>query len=329
MRGIALKCSDIPVTQFGHLLEIMESLKLLQELSSMGESLKIGTLQHFFKYFDPSSSRPLAQTITHFRIKEMESADIRSAYGQLSDWIYGWTVQDVTEFADDSVLDHFMLKRPTREIDFRNDRERGEAERIMKTYEILHQMTRRILNKYYVDIDEEIPMIGQGLSTFKNGQVDEKDLFDDEQDIEKVWALKSVDDLDNQSKSRELLLDDDDEIVDEISLRKGMTVRRASFLDKPDDIDNDGSGQENDGKNNITEEEEEVPEFQEERDEPEDTSTHSQELISKIESDTAINSNLPGSFQFLVTQPQQETSPAMDMVQVEQVILNYSSGRKI
>lgn len=312
---------DIPVTQFGHLLT-MESLKLLQELSSMGESLKIGTLQHFFKYFDPSSSRPLAQTIAHFRIKEMESADYRSAYGQLSDWIYGWTVQDVTEFGDDSVLDHFMVKRPTREIDLRNDREKGEAERIMKTYEILHQMTRRILNKYYVDIDEEIPRIGQGLSTFKNGQVDEKENFDDEQDIEKVWALKSTDDLDNQTNSKELLLDDDDEIVDGSSLKKGMTVRRASMLDRKESLVNDVAGQETEPKK--AEDEDDAEEFAEEEEEqPEDCSVHSDEISQKIDSNSAINSNLPGSFQFLSTQIEQETSNAIDLHQVGQVLLYY------
>lgn len=295
----------------------MESLKLLQELSSMGESLKIGTLQHFFKYFDPSTSRALAQTITHFRIKEMESADYRSAYGQLSDWIYGWTVQDVTEFGDDSVLDHFQTKRPPREIDLRNDREKGEAERIMKTYEVLHQMTRRILNKYYVDIDEEIPRIGQGLSTFKNGQVDEKENFDDEQDIEKVWATRSTDDLDNQGKSRELLLDDDDDLIDEISLKKGMTVRRASFLERRESLVNDLDGQDADQKALKTTEEDEVDEFPE--DEPEEGSIHSDEPSSKIESNTAINANLPGSFQFLSTPAPQDMSNTMDLQQVSQV----------
>ena len=210
----------------------MESLKLLQELSSMGQSLKIGTLQHFFKSFDPASSRPLAQTITHFRIKELESADYRSAYGQLSDWIYGWTVEDVTEFGDDSVLDHFKSSRPTREIDLRNDRERSEAERILKTYETLHQMTRRILNKFYVDIDDEIPRIGQGLSTFKNGQVDENENFDDEQDLEKVWELKSADDLNNHSISKELLLDLEDEDIEFSLFNKTFFFNINSFFIK-------------------------------------------------------------------------------------------------
>ena len=283
----------------------------------MGDSLKIGTLQHFFKSFDPSCSRPLAQTITHFRIKELESADYRSAYGQLSDWIYGWTVQDVTEFGDDSVLDHFKMKRPTREIDLRNDREKGEAERILKTYETLHQMTRRILNKFYVDIDEEIPRIGQGLSTFKNGQVDDKENFDDEQDLEKVWALKSAEDLDNQ-KSKELLLDldEDDEIADERSMaKKGMTVRRASFLDRRGSLSGETPAQ--DSKMEDTEMENEFPEDGDEQDEV--MSEHSEEQLPKIESNLNINSNLPGSFQFL-SAPVAEMTPApMDMQQISQV----------
>ncbi len=55
----------------------------------MADDLNVTSLKHFFKYFDTSNSRPLAQTITHFHLKDLESADYRSAYGQLSDWLYG------------------------------------------------------------------------------------------------------------------------------------------------------------------------------------------------------------------------------------------------
>ena len=294
----------------------MESLKLLQELCSMGESLKIETLQHFFKHFDPSTSKPLAQSISHFRIKELESADYRSAYGQLSDWIYGWTVQDVAEFGDDSVLDHFQIKRPTRDIDLSNDRERAEADRILKTYETLHQMTKRILNKYYVDIDEQIPRIGQGLSTFKNGQADEKENFDDEQDLEKVWALKSNEDLENQTNWDE----EDDEIVDEVAFsKKGMTVRRASSvfekrLQAPEVAPLE------EARMSVTEEDGQN-EFPEGDNDQDDNSEHSEEPIAKIESNLDINTNLPGSFQFLSSSPAPEAATKIpDLHQVFQVI---------
>lgn len=293
----------------------------------MGESLKIGTLQHFFKYFDPSTSRPLAQTITHFRIKELESADYRSAYGQLSDWIYGWTVQDVTEFGDDSVLDHFQTKRPTREIDLRNDRERVEAERILKTYEMLHHMTRRILNKFYVNIDDEIPRVGQGLSTFKNGQVDEKENFDDEQDIEKVWAVKSADDL---NKSRELLLDvdDDDEIAEEFLLPKnGMTVRRASFLERKGSTQTEATALENDIENTVADQDQETEGAPEGGDEQDDGSEQSEPPLAKIESNHIINYT-PGSFQFL-SHSAHSTGNSMDLQNVSQVLLKYPTPRKI
>lgn len=198
----------------------------------MSDSLNVGTLRHFFKHFDTSSSRALHQTITHFHIKELESADYRSAYGQLSDWLYGWTVTDVTEMVDE-LLDHFKIKRPTREIDLRNDRERLEAERIMKIYETLFHITRRLLNKYYSDLDAEIPKIGKGVGTFKNGQEEENEFLDEDKDVEKVWALKSVEDLDNGEPLPDLNMLDSDQEEDQLTFQQknsDVVVKRSSIL---------------------------------------------------------------------------------------------------
>ena len=66
-------------------------------------------------------------------------------------------MNDATEFGDEHILDHFQTKRKVREMDLRMERERSEADRIMKIYETLHQMTRRILTKCYNDLEDEIP----------------------------------------------------------------------------------------------------------------------------------------------------------------------------
>jgi hypothetical protein len=190
----------------------------------MADALKIPTLQHFYKNFDPATSRALAQTISHFHIKELESADLRSAYGQLSDWLYGWNVENVAELGDE-LLDHFKTKRQPRNMDLRSDRERAEAIRIMKIYETLHQITRRLLSKYYNDIEAELPKIGQGIGVYStSGKEADNEFFDDERDVDKVWAIKSNEELDG---ALELDLNDSDDEFNEPKAKSEIKVRRS------------------------------------------------------------------------------------------------------
>jgi hypothetical protein len=194
------------------------------QLNVMADALKIPTLQHFYKNFEPATSRALAQTITHFHIKELESADLRSAYGQLSDWLYGWNVENVAELGDE-LLDHFKAKRQPRNMDLRSERERAEALRIMKIYETLHQITRRLLSKYYNDIEAELPKIGQGIGVYStSGKEADNEFFDDERDVDKVWAIKSNEELDG---NLELDLNDSDEEINESKAKSDIKVRRS------------------------------------------------------------------------------------------------------
>ncbi|KAL2913300.1 hypothetical protein HK105_207178 [Polyrhizophydium stewartii] len=182
-----------------------ECLKLLYDLSQMAEPLNVNLLRHFFAQYDPSTSRPLRETILHFHMRELESSDYRSAYHQFCDWLYGWNVSDAAEYADvrGSIAEYLRMRRVPREIDVRHDRERAESIRLMKTFETLCSLSRRHLKKFYIDIEAEMPRLGQGLDTLSTN-TNKKSRKDDEgsgpgdgpggtgaedDDVERVWAV--------------------------------------------------------------------------------------------------------------------------------------------
>ncbi|KAJ3129538.1 hypothetical protein HK098_001014 [Nowakowskiella sp. JEL0407] len=216
----------------------METLKLYNELFVMSTRLPIPFLTHFFKSVgwcklsdastkkdsDQDTSLPLdlstsesrgttpttakfsslnlASTIQNFHLSELESADYRSAYHQVCDWLYGWNVTDVTDYhefnpeeeidpddldgveaaakkktkeadqfqsGDDAIIEHhFKMKRVPRDINLSLESEKAECERIVKTFETLYAVSRRTLKRIYLDIEEMIPRIGHGIRTMKN-----------------------------------------------------------------------------------------------------------------------------------------------------------------
>ncbi|KAJ3091090.1 hypothetical protein HK102_001722 [Quaeritorhiza haematococci] len=201
----------------------MECIKMLQDLSIISKTLEIRFLLHLFKNFDPESSKCWTATVTHFHLRDpAESADYRSAYHQLCDWFYGWSVADTSsgtggqagavggnigpggnkggedEFPLGNSSSHLDLRptksawgvgtekvkkestttakpapawattRTPREIDILDQNERAECERMLKTFETLFHQSRRVLNRYYLEIEESIPRLGQGLRTLSN-----------------------------------------------------------------------------------------------------------------------------------------------------------------
>ncbi|KAJ8324569.1 hypothetical protein O5D80_006814 [Batrachochytrium dendrobatidis] len=243
-----------------------ECLKLLYDLSQMSEPLNISILKHFFTQFNPSSSKSLHETIRFFNMKELESSDYRSAYHQFCDWLYGWSVSDATDYADltASPSDYFRQRRVPRDIDMKLERERAEAIRLMKTFETLCSLSRRSLKKFYMDIEAEIPRLGQGLDTFTNktnkgdsqhesdGGMDDTEPADDV-GSESVWAFsinnnehnpllgrngigitddRQKDDGENSDECNESQTEDDDHDTDEdnqnVVINSGMKVRRRS-----------------------------------------------------------------------------------------------------
>ncbi|KXS22116.1 WD40 repeat-like protein [Gonapodya prolifera JEL478] len=141
----------------------MECLKALTELQQMGETLHIPFLEHFFRNFDPQTSKALAISMSHFGVRHLESADYRSAYHQLCDWFYGWNVTDAAEIVDiGGMRSSPKLRRIPREIDISLDVEKQECARISQTFETLFSVSRRGLNRMYIEIDEKIPVLGMG-----------------------------------------------------------------------------------------------------------------------------------------------------------------------
>ncbi|KAJ3344240.1 kinetochore-associated Ndc80 complex subunit nuf2 [Gonapodya sp. JEL0774] len=180
----------------------LASQRALTELQQMGETLNAPFLRHFFRNFDPQSSKPLRITMSHFSVRHFDSADYRSAYHQLCDWFYGWNVTDATEIVPDTAGTKLgsspKLRRIPRDIDMSLDVEKQECARISQTFETLFAVSRRALNRMYIDIDEKMPVLGMGtLAKAKNrngqdgtgggenGSDEGLARFDDK---EKVWA---------------------------------------------------------------------------------------------------------------------------------------------
>lgn len=156
----------------------------------MSKHLPIGILQHYFTNYDPATSKCLRDTSLHFHMRELEATDYRSAYHQFSDWLYGWSVSD----GADANFDKLNLRNP-REINMEMDREKQEAQRLMKTFETLTSRSLRHLKVCYNDIEAEMPRLGQGLDTFTNNHPKETSSTGDltaatANTIEKVWGDK-------------------------------------------------------------------------------------------------------------------------------------------
>ena len=221
-----------------------ETLKLLTDLNQMSTSMEISILRHLFTHYDPSTSKSLRETISHFHIRDIEASDYRSACHQFCDWLYGWNVTDVTDFAEksNSATDYLQMKRVPRDIDFEADRERVEAERIMKTFETLCSLSRRHLKKLYGDIETQMPRVGQGLDTLstnakKNKKRDEE-FSDIEGDPDLVWAshnaeFETLEFTDSANDMKNGSANNDENINDEDNIDEG---------DFPDDNDGDENG---------------------------------------------------------------------------------------
>ncbi|KAJ3103121.1 hypothetical protein HK100_004260 [Physocladia obscura] len=78
------------------------------------------------------------------------------------------------------------LKRVARDINMAEQGERAECERILRTFETLFGLSRRVLKRFYLQIEEMTPRIGQGLATMTNKQEEQEDQ-DDEVHKEQVW----------------------------------------------------------------------------------------------------------------------------------------------
>ncbi|KAJ3175999.1 hypothetical protein HK101_010526 [Irineochytrium annulatum] len=224
-----------------------ECLKLFNELSIMSQQLDMPFLKHVFKTFDPENDKNLASTLAHFHLRQnLEAADYRSAYHQLCDWFYGWNVTDGFE----AVNGDFKMRRMPRQIDMSEKGEQLECDRIMKTFETMFTLSRRSLKKIILEIEEEIPRIGTGLSTMSNHADDVA--LDEGVDKEDLWrqrALSAEDEADQllQEQIRQEEMDMEDELDDDgddlehfTSLERrvsrasdGLVVRRKSVAPGP------------------------------------------------------------------------------------------------
>eukprot|EP00842_Homolaphlyctis_polyrhiza_P004484 jgi/Hompol1/5036/HPOL_004113-RA len=252
-----------------------ECLKLLYDLSQMAEPLNINILRHFFEQYDPSTSRPLRETILHFHMRELESSDYRSAYHQFCDWLYGWNVSDAAEYADvrGSVAEYLRSRRTPRDIDIKHDRERAESMRLMKTFETLCSLSRRHLKKFYIDIEAEMPRLGQGLETLatnthKQSVKNRDEELDDgssigggpggsrrdsqsdapDDDVERVWATSGTSGTDAGGVSQAKMSSPDNETgVDAAGgssasgLNKKQRLRHGSLVEAMPEGDEEGS----------------------------------------------------------------------------------------
>ncbi|TPX68558.1 hypothetical protein SpCBS45565_g03102 [Spizellomyces sp. 'palustris'] len=208
----------------------MECLKLYHDLSLFSTRIPVPFLTHFFSHFDPQKSKALASSIANFHLRDLESADYRSAYHMLCDWFYGWNVTDATA---ETGTEHFRMRRVPREIDVREEGERVECDRICKTYETLFGLSRRVLKRYYLDIEELVPKIGLGASDISARDDRVRDEGDGMDNVERVWAQqrKRENEHDEETKSENGSADSLDKEMEELlrmSRPAGMVVRRKT-----------------------------------------------------------------------------------------------------
>ncbi|KAJ3283416.1 hypothetical protein HDU76_008475, partial [Blyttiomyces sp. JEL0837] len=206
----------------------------------MSDRLNVPLLKHLFRKFDPSTDKNLASIIAHFHIRQMDSADYRSAYHQLCDWFYGWNVTDTTDYSlGSSAPEHFKMKRVPREINMNEPGEQLECERIMKTFETLFMISRRVLKKYYLDIEEMVPRIGQGLATISSSKNKQEDEGEDV-DKEDIWKQKGGSSMANDEDDEiDDYLGDEDELIHRKMSRTadGLVVKRKAAGAKTPDLD--------------------------------------------------------------------------------------------
>ncbi|KAJ3023996.1 hypothetical protein HKX48_008610 [Thoreauomyces humboldtii] len=218
----------------------MECLKLYHDLALIAERLPVPFLTHFFARFDPAKSKALASSTANFHLRDLESADYRSAYHMLCDWFYGWNVTDGAADSGGGAggnagggAETFRMRRVPREIDVNEEGERVECDRIGKTYETLFGLSRRVLKRYYLEIEELIPHIGEKNQAGKgDGKRDEGEGMDD---VDKVWHYKREsmsDPNDPDSQSAHGSTDSLDREMEELlnsSRVAGMVVRKKGM----------------------------------------------------------------------------------------------------
>ncbi|KAI8816427.1 WD40-repeat-containing domain protein [Fimicolochytrium jonesii] len=257
----------------------MECLKQYHDLALLSERLQVPFLTHFYARFDPAKSKALASSIANFHLRDLESADYRSAYHMLCDWFYGWNVTDGDDAgvgagaADTSATqgaaakgrgtsppsgaagtggaggagpnagEFFRMRRVPRDIDIREEGERVECDRICKTYETLLALSRRILKRYYLDIEELLPKIGDKHEIGPDGQKAFRDEGDGNVDLDKVWnytrSNADDDDPNGMGRSREGSSDSlDKEMEDLLNMSRapGMVVRKKNLTGSKRDL---------------------------------------------------------------------------------------------
>ncbi|KAJ3257763.1 hypothetical protein HDU77_002559 [Chytriomyces hyalinus] len=217
----------------------MESLKTLFELQQMSDRIDMPILNHFFRTFKPLQDKNLKAAIKNFHARsDLESADYRSAYHQLCDWFYGWDVSNAVVVAaaaggasnvdetDNDLAEDFSLKRVAREIDMAEPGEKVECERIMRTFETLFGLSRRVLKRFHLQLEEMTPRIGQGLATMTS-KIDEKEEQEDELKKEDVWKHERNIEADEAAEAAKL----EQEAADEGTLGSFEEMRQQSTVD--------------------------------------------------------------------------------------------------
>ncbi|KAI8800721.1 hypothetical protein BJ742DRAFT_859821 [Cladochytrium replicatum] len=278
-----------------HIVFTMEALKLYKDLLVLSKRLDIPFLSHFFKITGWSHKtekmhlpdgtvlithtliqpRHLKDTISNFHIRQVESADYRSAYHQICDWFYGWNVTDGANFEIESVSDtglendvngtadeddsddengeirksksdqnegsddgsadeeRFRMRRVPRDINLQMEGERVECDRILKSFETLFSMSRRIVKKTVLDIEEELPSLGEGVSTLQNRGGATREYGSDDSIDEKVGENGGLAELERvwakRGRSR-----DDKNLAPALNKSEGQSVDFGDSLDSID-----------------------------------------------------------------------------------------------
>ncbi|KNE70674.1 hypothetical protein AMAG_15431 [Allomyces macrogynus ATCC 38327] len=174
-----------------------ECYKILQDLEAARARLDTQFLAHLFRDFSPTTSPHVRQALlavagqyasagdarrgggirAHYPHATVDAAtlDLRPAYHQFADWLFGWSVGEsaaragTADSANDSGnsatgTDRLAVHRVPRDMDLAEPAERLECMRILETFQTQYSLGVRYLRRAAVAIEERMPLIGKNIA---------------------------------------------------------------------------------------------------------------------------------------------------------------------
>ncbi|RKP16804.1 hypothetical protein ROZALSC1DRAFT_24868, partial [Rozella allomycis CSF55] len=129
-----------------------DTFKIYDDLSRLGQNLKIPYLNHLSKILSPPLTRKLGNSANkYFNIRDVDAGEFRSTHQFLCDWIYGWNVA-IEDF--DEKESNIEIQREPRSFTLDDEAEKQEAEKLIRAFERLAEGYQDVLKKWNAELEE-------------------------------------------------------------------------------------------------------------------------------------------------------------------------------